>query len=312
MQGMLLELRCVLAALEQASVSVIVLKGAALAHVFGKPRFFSDLDVLVPRSDLDRATAELESLGYVAGRVTRSSEFYERHHFHRVLRSPAGITLELHWALVRPSDYFSLEPEGVRSRAQCTAFDGGAMHVPCHSDQLLHAAQQALREGFSDARRVLDADLLLRAGAADDPDLAARARLGGLSNSLWVLLSLTGSITGLGAPDLREALRPTRLRQRSLEALDLPALLLERRSVHLTGLTAWLLLLCAPGMDVAGRALGRAIFPGERGLLEDGYVPEKPPGPLHRARLSMKRMGRTVKLAAYQTWRLCAHRRAPS
>src|SRR4030095_879182 len=106
--------------------------------------------------------------GYSGGRAGRSHLYYERHHFHRVLHAEGGVTLELHWDLARPSDYFHLDPVGVFSRASSIPFHGLVMQVPSHSDQLLHAAQQSLREGFNDALRVLDAARLLRAGAADD------------------------------------------------------------------------------------------------------------------------------------------------
>ncbi len=62
-------LRDVLAACEAASIPVLVLKGAALCHlVYAEPglRPMSDVDILVPRSDLWRAQRLLSELGFDA------------------------------------------------------------------------------------------------------------------------------------------------------------------------------------------------------------------------------------------------------
>jgi len=303
-QWMLLELRRVLSALGEAGIPVVVLKGAALAHVFHSARYFLDLDVLVPPAELDRATRALEAIGFSRADMARSTLYYERHHFHRVLRSQNGLMLELHWDLARPSDYFHLDATGVCARARTVPFDGISMSVPCEADQLLHAAEQCLREGFSEARRVLDTANLLRGGADHDPGLAARAVESGLGTALWALLVASKALVGTDAETTMRALRPSRPSANSLLALDLPALFLEQRAKSFPGLRSWLHLLCAPSAAVATRTFLSTVFPGERGLLEDGHPPEAGPSRMRQGILSLKRIGQTVKMAAYQTWRL--------
>jgi hypothetical protein len=307
---LLLELRRALAALELAGCSPVVLKGAALVHTLGRPRFFADLDVLVPRPALPAASAALAGIGYVPQPTLRDRAFYERHHFHHVLRTPGGVAFELHWALGRPSDYYRFDPGGVLARSRTVPFDGVAMRVPSEPDQLVHAASQCLREGFADGRRVLDAARLLLAGAAADPGLAARARAERLSTALWILLRLSDELAGVAAPALEEALRPGRARRTSLEALHLPRLLLDQDMLALPGLKAWLILMCAPGVGVTAATFVRNAFPGERGLLDDGHRVDALPGPMHRLVLGGKRIGQAIRVACYQAARLRARRSA--
>ena len=70
------------------------------------------------------------------------------------------------------------------------------------------------------------------------------------------------------------------------------------------GLRGWLLLLCAPSAGITVRTLWRNVFPGERGLLDDGHPPDDLPGKTHRFLLALKRLGQTARLLGYQCCRL--------
>lgn len=306
-QVLLLDLAEILRVLEAAGAGPVVLKGAALAQAFGRPRVFGDLDVLVPKTALEHASQALEQLGYRPHETVRARVFYERYHFHRVLRGRSGITLELHWALSRPSDYFFIDPEGIRARARVLPFQATTMRVPHESDQLLHAAAQSLREGFVEARRILDTHLLLEHGAADEPALADRARDAHLSTALWLLLRVSGALLRTEETALAPRLRPARWRRACLEALDPVGVLLERRTAAVHGLRGWIVLLCAPSAGVTAHTLWRNVFPGERGLLDDGHAPDALPGRTHRLLLALKRLAQTGRLLAYQF--LCLLRR---
>lgn len=78
--------------LEKAEISCLPLKGAVLRVLYPAPqmRTSSDVDILVRRQDFDRALALFEGLGYT---VT------ERWLHDVSLRSPAGVSLELHFSL---------------------------------------------------------------------------------------------------------------------------------------------------------------------------------------------------------------------
>ena len=307
--GLLLhELSRILPALEAAGLRPVVLKGAALAHtVYANPedRSFLDLDVLVRRERIDEACAILRSFGFEPREDPRSAAFFERHHFHRILRKPSGVTVEVHWDLSRPSDYFRFDLDGWLKRSRLLDAGGMTMRTPSGGDQLLHAASQALGERFSGLRRVLDAALLLRCGAGDDPGLVERARSQGLATALWVLLELAREITEVEAPTgLERGLRPRRAVRSCLASLRL-----SDRAVALDGsspevfksLLRWL---CAPNPLRALAEVGRFVFPGEMHFLEAGYPPGNLPGPARRALLSVRRSGTVVRIASHQLGRL--------
>jgi hypothetical protein len=300
---MLLDLVPVLKALEKAGASPVVLKGAALAQQFRVPRAFGDLDVLVPSPSVSMAAEALASAGFEEAETTRSRVFYERHHFHRVFRSRSGITLELHWALSRPSDYYRLDPAGVRERASTIAFHGGEMRVPHPADQLLHAAAQCLRNGFAEARRVLDAAILLRSGAGADPGLLARARTSNLGAALWVLLRLAEQLCG-SREGTAQALEPPRWQRRSLQSLDFPRVTVEKQALRVHGMKGWIFALCAPSRRAALRTLWSIAFPGARGWLDDGYAPDALPGSAQRIGAGLRRMALMGAMAGSTGWRM--------
>jgi GNAT superfamily N-acetyltransferase len=300
---MLLDLAPVLSALESAGASPVVLKGAALAQTFRLPRAFGDLDVLVPAEAVPTAVETLATLGFEEADTKRSRVFYERHHFHRVFRSRSGITLELHWALSRPSDYFRLDAGGLRERATIIAFQGGEMRVPHPADQLLHAAAQGLREGFAEARRILDAAILLRSGAATDPTLVARARASNLLAALWILLRLTEQLCG-SPKAVAVDLEPPPWQRRSLELLDLPLVTVERQALGVHGMKIWMFAICAPSRGAVLKTLWSTAFPGERGLLDDGHPPDALPGLPYRIGVGLRRMMLIGAVAGSMGWRM--------
>ena len=87
------ECRRVSSLFEEAQVRHIPLKGAVLRGLYpeGWMRTSSDVDILVPREDFDRASSVLAAHGYEAGR---------RGGHDAVLKGPAGIPVELHFSLI--------------------------------------------------------------------------------------------------------------------------------------------------------------------------------------------------------------------
>jgi hypothetical protein len=99
------ELGCILRALDQAGIPVILLKGTALAatlypHLALRP--MSDLDLLVPRQHLEAATGVVQSLGYqeTHPEPTPGWNGWLNHHQHLRQKNPPGLAVELHWNLV--------------------------------------------------------------------------------------------------------------------------------------------------------------------------------------------------------------------
>ncbi len=89
-----------LAALQQAGIAAVPLKGPLLAaRIYPRPlvRRSTDVDVLVAPAQLDAALAVLAQLDY---RLADSAEtaHHLRHHHHVILHRSASPPLELHWA----------------------------------------------------------------------------------------------------------------------------------------------------------------------------------------------------------------------
>lgn len=262
---MRLELARLAIGLEDERCAPIVLKGAALAHTaYPDPgdRYFGDLDILVPRDRLDDATRFLEGAGYATSRHLRAAvEQYDRHHFHRVLVSPAGLRVELHWDLTRPASPFRFDLAGFRERCRTIDAEGVRLRVPSDGDQVLHAACQGAKDGFLELRRVVDAALLARRGALDDPELPGRARRQGLATPAWMLATLASELAEAGIPEpFLEAVRPGLATRRCLAAARIAESLASGRSRR-TGERQWVRWFCCP--DAAGglRTASHYVFP---------------------------------------------------
>ena len=135
------ELGLVLQAFEQDNIPVIVLKGAHLAalvyrHIASRP--MSDIDLLVHRSDLERAVAKLHDLGFtgpLAGEVPMVSQ--EGHHLPMMHKAPeTGI--EVHWTPLSPTRLPAIANDGWWQRSRPATIAGAPTRVLSPEDLLLH------------------------------------------------------------------------------------------------------------------------------------------------------------------------------
>lgn len=141
------ELRTVLAALTKEGLSVVVLKGAALAELVYRHiglRTMADVDVLVERKDLDKAGTILERLGFVPNESYRDKQWYREHHHHMVpyVSSDGSMTIEVHWHIIErtalldmPVDYLWAHVQPVRiASVPCLTLSAEHMllHVAIH------------------------------------------------------------------------------------------------------------------------------------------------------------------------------------
>jgi Uncharacterised nucleotidyltransferase len=313
------ELFRILSHLEKAGLDPIVLKGPALARtVYESPlnRCFTDLDVLVRREDCDAAGEILLGLGYRHAQGVMHPEYYERYHFHRCFESPAGIPLELHWDLSRRNDYVRFDLDGFRSRAGSLDTSPVPMRVPAPPDQLLLVAKQELDGGFGDLRRIVDATLLIRAGAASDPSLAERARRQNLGSALWVLLVLVRELASASAPGpdpatLEEGLRPAAFVERCVRSLALPEKALSLYTTRRAGLVHLVRWLCAPDLRSLRKEVAGYVLPRRELLLQMGQDPDHLSGPVARAWLAVRRAWSVAKVCGYQVYRVALHRSRP-
>jgi len=209
-----LNLECdrVLEVLTRAGIDSLLLKGAALRRtVYGQAveRPMGDLDILVEPSDLDRAVETLIAAGYDRP-SERLNEAYRQHHFHVVLRHPAGFLVELHWALCRNDSPFRLDDGEFRRHAMKVIPGEPAVPVPAPEHMVLHMASQNVEDGFSKLRRLVDLDRLARTYPELDWErVVDQARTGGLRHVLAHSLWLTRRLLGTPVPDsILTRLRP--------------------------------------------------------------------------------------------------------
>lgn len=125
-----MELLRVLDALAARGVTAVPFKGPLMAQVLLGDlslRQFSDLDVLIPPHDLDRAVAAVDALGYVpfvAGDAGgRRHSLHSRHDMVFQLEGQQ-VFLELHWRLARRRDAFRLSTRRVFAAARPVSFLG--------------------------------------------------------------------------------------------------------------------------------------------------------------------------------------------
>lgn len=88
------------------------------------PRAFSDLDLVVPASEVEAAAAALRAAGYASNSGGRPLWFQRRFHLHAVfLHTRYQRPLELHWALDSPyADLADPLPQILRAAGVCDAF----------------------------------------------------------------------------------------------------------------------------------------------------------------------------------------------
>ncbi|MFO7652785.1 MAG: nucleotidyltransferase family protein [Candidatus Krumholzibacteriia bacterium] len=301
---LLLELERVLPGLDEVGAAPVVLKGAALAlDVYPTPerRWFVDLDVLIAHEHREIAARALGRLGYQR-HDPLPVEFYERHHFHRMLTGPHGACVELHWALTLPASVYSHDLDRLRRESRILPLGAGTMRVPGTVDQLLHGALQSVAGGYGDLRRIIDAALLdTRLAPGEHEQLAERARQAGLGTAVWLQYRLLEQIAARAMPPAVQELRPRDAAGRMLGRLPVAETCLVERSSLPSEYPLLLHWLCVPDARKRVRELGRFIWPGEAGLLEMGYHPGRLPGWRRRAWIGVRRLKTAAQLGGIAT-----------
>jgi hypothetical protein len=146
-----LELRKVRKALDGSGIPVILLKGAAYAQAklpLARGRRFSDLDIMVRRTDLERTEAALAKAGWLTLKVDLYDQRYYRRWMHEVppMRHPAReIELDLHHALLPLTSRLKPDPELLWEES--IALPMQPFRILCPEDMLLHSAAHLLHDG---------------------------------------------------------------------------------------------------------------------------------------------------------------------
>ena len=220
------EVACIEKALRDVGVRLTLLKGAAylMADVpAAQGRIFSDVDILVPKSDIAAVESALMLHGWKSQNVTAYDQRYYRKWMHEIppmTHIQRGTTIDVHHTIL---------PETARLKVNTSALfdgiqplpDGSQIAVLCPIDMLLHSATHLFHEGdFENGLRdLLDIDLMLRHESRDP--------------QLWTRLIQRSQTLGLTRP-LHFALRYSNL----LLHTPVPPEVLES-TYALAGMTTW-------------------------------------------------------------------------
>ena len=239
----------VLAVLRVAGLQPVALKGAALhTTVYREPaeRDLGDIDLLLPRDQIDRAVAALERQGFFVPGTEEAEAGYREHHFHVRVQRPDGFIVELHWELTRVIEPFHLDPAAYL--AESVQVPGAPqLRIPRPELALLHIVTEMLRDGLDRLTRLVDVDRIVAATPAMDwKYLEAAARDARLLPSLALALEMSRDMLGTSVPDeVRRRIRPPVGVRFHLALLRPAQSLLRQRSVTrpswLTLLQLWLL-----------------------------------------------------------------------
>jgi hypothetical protein len=153
------ELVRVVRALGSQGIPVMLLKGAHVATaVYGDLalREMGDLDLMVRREQLARATDVVLGLGYASGKpFSIERDVAVSHHVSRLLKPP-GLTVEMHWTLAPPRRPFSIDPSSLWERAVPVRVPGAGALALSDEDLLLHLClHTSYQHGFEFGLRSL-------------------------------------------------------------------------------------------------------------------------------------------------------------
>jgi hypothetical protein len=265
-------IRLALTTLRDAGCSPVVLKGVALAYSrYPSPenRSFSDIDLLLPESQLERANRALQEAGFSV--VDDGTVGPGHQHLPPLVAPHQAIGVELHRALFDSACPFPLNPRDLLPRAVPLDVLGIPVRELDPTDALLHICAH-LSYGHRYARYPLRslADILVlsRSKEINWPGFVARARGARMDGAVVWPLALARSWLGAAVPIwVCRSLAPPRPFQRVVDAVMRSGYILDRSTMVDDGTKVLFDLLlelslytgCSPG--VQGRALMRGLFP---------------------------------------------------
>lgn len=206
--------------LQPPGIPLVALKGAAYL-LRGMPhastRIMSDVDVMVPRPQIDAAERALLDSGWKATKLDPYDQAYYRRWSHEIppLQHPGRLlAVDVHHTIVPPVSRLRPDPQAFWADAVPSPIDGIALLSP--ADSLLHAAVHLFFDSDFDGRfrDLVDVHEMFTAfGAAPGfwPALVARAKAQGLTRPLYYACATSTRVLRTAIPtEVVEALRPYR------------------------------------------------------------------------------------------------------
>ena len=199
-------------ALEHLDVPVILLKGAAyvLAELpTGQGRLFYDVDILVPKEDLDLVEQALLRQGWMSTHLDAYDQRYYRQWMHELppMRHIQRHTvLDVHHTILPETARVTPDPHKLVGAAK--RLDGqGCLRILAPTDMVLHCVTHLFQDGEFEhgLRDLADFDSLLRHFGRDTtfwPKLVERARALRLVRPLYYGLRYAHSILATPIPQM--------------------------------------------------------------------------------------------------------------
>lgn len=208
-QMVLFELHELSHVLGPLAVRVVALKGAAYVLQrlpAAEGRLLSDVDIMVPRADIERAETSLRSAGWVPDEIHPYDEGYYRKWAHEVppLKAPGhAFEVDLHHTILPLTSRLRPDPGALFEQAQLMAGTGFWVLRP--EDQVLHACLHLFHDSdcSEKLRELVDLEGLLDAfNAVPDfwPTLVERAASHGVERPLWYGMRYASKILGAAVP----------------------------------------------------------------------------------------------------------------
>jgi len=220
------ELEKILDSFARAGIEVILLKGAAFATtLYGDIglRPMKDLDILIHKSDLEKAKTAVSSLGYSLDPSLLSllkkglpvGKYYLLHHPHLppYYKKKGRIFLEVHWTLTSRTMPFKFDTPGLWERAVGAEISERRVRVLSTEDALVYMCTHIARHRFSANLREYHDLLMLTRTTVNWNRVADLACENNLKTPVYYALQYTSQLFKTTAPDkYTDRLKPGALR----------------------------------------------------------------------------------------------------
>lgn len=205
------ELRQLERTLRGTGVQVLVLKGTGYLIAglrASRGRLFGDVDLLVPRAELDAVEAALWAAGWQSAVLSDHDERYYREWMHEIppMRHPERqIEVDVHHTISPLTARIKVDAGPLFAAA--VSVEGHGFQVPAPTDMVLHSAVHLFYGGEFDQglRDLSDLDLLMREFAECHPgfwrELFERAELLNLQRPLFYAVRYSHRFIGTPVPD---------------------------------------------------------------------------------------------------------------
>jgi hypothetical protein len=198
-------------ALVPLSARVILLKGAAyyaLELPISRGRFINDIDILVPRDELQRAEQQLRAHGWQPMKSDDYDDFYYRQWMHELpplKHVDRQSVIDVHHTILPPTGRLHPNPKLLIEAVRPTA--DGRFFVLAPEDMVLHAAAHMFQDGelAGALRDLVDLDGLLRHFGETETGfwdrLVPRAEQLQLARPLYYVLRFCERLLGTPVPE---------------------------------------------------------------------------------------------------------------